>query len=159
MDSVLAVHTESRGFDFHGLHMSEQFFGSSRSVCSELENSGIRVVVSNWRWHLSYQSGKTCTCACKNTTNTMRTDTWVWVCASMVPFYWATHGSSLQVLNYKFNNYCKSFLNVYCLLTYVLWCVFQILQRVYMLLVGIHVWFSTRCDPVCVHLPSTARHI
>ena len=58
------------GFDSHRGHMSEWFFRSNRPgslhpVSSELENSGIRVVVSDCgvtecrRWRLPYQTGKT----------------------------------------------------------------------------------------------------
>ena len=47
-DRVFAVHSGSRGFDSHQLHMFERFFRLNRaeyphSVYSELENSGIRV--------------------------------------------------------------------------------------------------------------------
>ena len=70
MDRVFAVHAGSRGFDSHWGHMSEQFFRSNRPecphpVCSQLENSGIRVVVCDcsinerrW-WRPPYQTGKT----------------------------------------------------------------------------------------------------
>ena len=52
MDRVLALHAGSRGFDFHRGHMSERFFQPNRPgylhpVSSELENSGIRVVVGD----------------------------------------------------------------------------------------------------------------
>ena len=69
-DRVFAVHAGSRGFDCHQLHMSERFFRSDRPgyphpMCSELENSGIRVAVGNcsvaerrW-WRPPYQTGKT----------------------------------------------------------------------------------------------------
>ena len=70
MDRVLALHAGSRGFDSHRGHMSERFFRSNRPgylhpVSSELENSGIRVAVSDcsvterWRWRPPYQTGKT----------------------------------------------------------------------------------------------------
>ena len=70
MDRVLALHARSRGFDSHGGHMSERFFRSSRPgyphpVSSELENSGIKVVVGDCsvterrRWRPPYQTGKT----------------------------------------------------------------------------------------------------
>ena len=70
MDRVLALHAGSRGFDSHRGHMSEHFFRSNRPgyphpVSSELENSGIRVVVGECsvterrRWGLPYQTGKT----------------------------------------------------------------------------------------------------
>ena len=70
MDRVLALHAGSRGFDSHQGHMSERYFRSNRTgyphlVSSELENSGIRVAVSDcsvtehrW-WHPPYQTGKT----------------------------------------------------------------------------------------------------
>ena len=52
VDRVLALHAGSRGFDSHWGHMSERFFRTSRPgyphpVSSELENSGIRVVVGD----------------------------------------------------------------------------------------------------------------
>ena len=70
MDRVLALHTGSRGFDFHRGHMCERFFRSSRPgyphlVSSELENRGIRVAVrdcivtEHGRWRPPYQTGKT----------------------------------------------------------------------------------------------------
>ena len=70
VDRVFAAHTGSRGFDSHRRHMSERFFRSNRSgyphpVCSELENSGIRVGVGDcsvnecWQWCLPHQTGKT----------------------------------------------------------------------------------------------------
>ena len=70
MDRVLALHAGSRGFDSHRGHMSERFFQSNRPgyphpVSSELENSGIRVVVGDCsvierrRWRPPYQTGKT----------------------------------------------------------------------------------------------------
>ena len=70
MDRVLALHARSREFDSHHGHMSERFLRSNRPgyphpVSSELENSGIRVVVGDcsvtecWRWRLPYQTGKT----------------------------------------------------------------------------------------------------
>ena len=70
MDTVLALHAGSRGFDSHRGHMSVQFFRSNRPgyphpVSSELENSGIRVavgdcsVIERRRWRPPYQTGKT----------------------------------------------------------------------------------------------------
>ena len=68
MGRVLALHAGSREFDYHRGHMSKRFFRSNRPgypkpVSSELENSGIRVAVSDCsvteRWHLPYQTGKT----------------------------------------------------------------------------------------------------
>ena len=52
VDRMFAVHAGSRGFDFHQRHMSKRFFRSNspgypHPVCSELENSGIRVAVGN----------------------------------------------------------------------------------------------------------------
>ena len=96
VDRVLALHTGSRGFDSHQGHMSERFFRSSRPgyphpVSSGLENSGIRVAVSDcivterrW-WCLPYQTGKTVHVHAK-TTNTTRTDARHRVCAAMVPY-------------------------------------------------------------------------
>ena len=70
MDRVLALHAGSQGFDSHWGHMSERFFRSNRPgyphpVSSELENSGIRVAVSDCSvterqlWRRPYQTGKT----------------------------------------------------------------------------------------------------
>ena len=70
MDTVLALHAGSRGFDSHRGHMSERFFRSSRPgyphpVSYELENCGIRVAVGDCsvtecrRWRPPYQTGKT----------------------------------------------------------------------------------------------------
>ena len=70
MDRVLALHAESRRFDSHRGHISERFFRSNRPgypyrVSSELENSGIRVMVGDCsvterrRWRPPYQIGKT----------------------------------------------------------------------------------------------------
>ena len=70
VDRVLALHAGSRGFDSHRGHMSERFFRPNRPgyphpVSSELENSGIRVAVSDCsvterrRWRPPYQTGKT----------------------------------------------------------------------------------------------------
>ena len=70
MDRVLALHAGSRGFDSRWGHMSERFFRSNRQgyphpVSSELEHSGIRVVVGDCsvtecrRWRPPYQTGKT----------------------------------------------------------------------------------------------------
>ena len=70
VDSVFAVHAESRGFDSHRRHMSERFFRSNRPgyphpVCSGLENSGIRIAVGDCsvterrRLRPPYQTGKT----------------------------------------------------------------------------------------------------
>ena len=68
-DKVFVVQAGSRGFDYHRRHMSKRFFGSKRPgnphpMCSELENSGIRVTVGDCRlterrrWRPSYQTGK-----------------------------------------------------------------------------------------------------
>ena len=69
MDRVLALHAGSRRFDSHRKHMSERFFRSNRPgyphpESSELENSGIRVVVGDCivtvrRWRPPYQTGET----------------------------------------------------------------------------------------------------
>ena len=70
MDKVLALHAGSRGFDSHQGHMSQRFFRSNRPryphpVSSELENSGIKVVIGDCsvterrRWRPPYQTGKT----------------------------------------------------------------------------------------------------
>ena len=70
VDRVLALHAGSLGLDYHRGLVSEQFFRSNRPgyshpVSSELENSGIRVPVSDCsviegqQWCQSYQTGKT----------------------------------------------------------------------------------------------------
>ena len=69
VDRVFSVYAGSRGFDSHRRHMSERFFRSNSpgfvlSVCSELENSGIRVAVNDCNvterrlWRPPYQTGK-----------------------------------------------------------------------------------------------------
>ena len=69
MDRVLTLHEGSQGFNSHRGHVSERFFRSNRPgywhpVSSELENSGIRVAVSDCsvterrRWRPPYQTGK-----------------------------------------------------------------------------------------------------
>ena len=70
VDGAFAVHARSGGFDSHRRHMCEQFFRSNRPeyshpVCSELENSGMRVAVGDCsvterrRWRPHYQNGRT----------------------------------------------------------------------------------------------------
>ena len=107
VDRVLALHAGSRGFDSHRGHMSERFFRSNRPgyphpVSSELEISGIRVAVGDCsvterrRWRPPYQTGKTVHVHA----NTTRTDAQRRVCAAMVPYRWATRGTSLRELEY-----------------------------------------------------------
>ena len=110
VDRVLALHAGSRGFDSHRGHKSEQLFLSNRPgyphpVSSELENSGIRVAVGDCS--VTERGGgvrlikptKLCMCTL-NTTNTTRTDARRRVCAAMVPYRWATRGTSLRELEY-----------------------------------------------------------
>ena len=73
MHKLFAVHAGSRtlqGVDSHWRHTSERFFPSSRPeylhpVCSELENSGIRVAIGDCsvtehrHWRPLYQTSKT----------------------------------------------------------------------------------------------------
>ena len=70
VDRELALHAGSRGFNSHRVNMSKRFFRSDRPgyphpVSSELENSGIRVAVSDCsvterrRWCPPYLTGKT----------------------------------------------------------------------------------------------------
>ena len=69
MDSVLALHAGSRGFDSPGAHVRKIFRfnrpGYLHPVSSELENSGIRVAIDDCsiterrRWRPPYQTGKT----------------------------------------------------------------------------------------------------
>ena len=52
VERVFAVHTGSRGFETHQRHMPDDFFRPNRPgyphpVCSELENSSIRVTVDD----------------------------------------------------------------------------------------------------------------
>ena len=67
---MFAVHAGSRGIDSQRRHMFERFFRSNRpgyphTVCSELEDSGIRVVASDCsvaerlQWRPPDQTGKT----------------------------------------------------------------------------------------------------
>ena len=64
---MFIIHAGSQVFDSHRRHMSERSKrpGCPRPVCSELENSGIRVAVGGfsvterWRWRPPYQTGKT----------------------------------------------------------------------------------------------------
>ena len=103
VDRVLALHAGSRGFDSH-------FFRSSRPgylhpVSSELESSGIRVAVGDcsvterrW-WRPPYQTCKTMHVHAKHYKHT-RTDARHRVCVAMVPYRWATQGTSLRELEY-----------------------------------------------------------
>ena len=70
VNRVFTVHAGSQGFDSYPRHMSKRFFQSNRPgylhpVCSELENSGIRVadsdcsVTERRQWRLPCQKGKT----------------------------------------------------------------------------------------------------
>ena len=103
VDRVLALHAGSRG------HMSELFFRSNRPgyphpVSSELENSSIRVAVSDCRvserqrWHSPYQTGKTVHVHAKHYKH--EDDARHRMCAAMVPYRWATRGTSLRELEY-----------------------------------------------------------
>ena len=80
MDMGVRRSRRSRRIDSHRRHMSERIFRSNRPgyphpVCSELENSGIRVAVGDCsvterrRWRPPYRTGKTV-----QTTNMTRTD-------------------------------------------------------------------------------------
>ena len=110
VDRVLALHAGSRGFNSHRGHMSERFFRSNRPgyphpMSYELENSGIRVAVGDCsvterrRWRPPYQTGKTVHVHAKTLPQT-RTDARRRVCAAMVPYRWATRGTSLRELEY-----------------------------------------------------------
>ena len=96
VDRVLTWHAGSRGFDSRRVTCLNDFFRSNRlgfphPASSELENSGIRVVVGDSsvterrRWRPPYQTGKLYMCT-QNTTNTTRTDARHRVCAAMVPY-------------------------------------------------------------------------
>ena len=106
----LALHAGSRRFDSHRGHVSERFFRLNRpryplQVSSELENSGIRGAVGDCsvterrRWRPPYQTGKTVHVHAK-TTNTTRTDARRRLCAAMIPYRWATRGTSSRELEY-----------------------------------------------------------
>ena len=121
VDRVLALHAGSRGFDSHRGHMSERFFRSNRPgyphpVSSELEISGIRVAVGDCsvterrRWRPPYQTGKTVHVH-TNTANTTRTDARRRVYAAMVPYRWATRGTSLRELEYTHTSLVDFFLS------------------------------------------------
>ena len=110
MDMVLSLHAGSRGFDSHSGHMSERFFRSNRPgyphpVSSELEISSIRVAVGDCsiterrRWRPPYQTGKTVHVHAKHHKNNEDGHT-ARVCAAMVPYRWATRGTSLRELEY-----------------------------------------------------------
>ena len=57
-------------------------------------------VTESRRWLLPYQTGKTVHVLAKHTTNMWRTDARRRVCAAMVPYRWATRGTSLRELDY-----------------------------------------------------------
>ena len=129
VDRVLALHAGSRGFDSHRGHMSEQFFRSNRPgyphpVSSELENSGVRVVITV---SLNVGGGvrlikpaKLYMCT-QNTTNTTRTDARRRLCAAMVPYRWSTRGTSLRELEYTHTHtHTPEILNVELILTQVI---------------------------------------
>ena len=89
---VFAVHAGSREFNSHRRHMSERFFRSSRPryphpVCSELENSGIRVAVCDCsvteRWLIKQAKLYMCT---QTQPNTTKPDARRKVCGAMVPY-------------------------------------------------------------------------
>ena len=83
MDTVLALHAGSQGFDSHRGHISERVFRSNRPgnphpVSSELEYSCIRVAVGycsvteRRRWRPPYQTGKTVQSCARKTLQTQR---------------------------------------------------------------------------------------
>ena len=97
VDRVFVVHAGSRGFDSHRRHMSERFFRSNRPgyqhpVCSERENSGIRVAVGDCsvterrRWRPPYQTCKTVHVHANTLQTQPRADARRQVCAAMVPY-------------------------------------------------------------------------
>ena len=94
---VFAVQTGNRGFDSHRRQMSEQFSDpmdqDTRTQCT---SAGASALLNR----------RNCTCAPRNTTNTMRTDERRRVGATMVPYRWATWGTSLRESDYN-----NSFLN------------------------------------------------
>ena len=74
-----------------------------------------KLVVSEWRSVIAVslnvgggvrliKPAKLCMCT-QNTTNTMRTDARCRVCAAMVPYRWATRGTSLRELEYTHTQY------------------------------------------------------
>ena len=101
VDMVLALHAGSRGFDSHRGHMSKRFSQWALSW---------KIVVSEWRLVIAVslnigggvhliKAAKLCMCT-QNTTNTTRTNTPRQLCAAMVPYRWATRGTSLRELEY-----------------------------------------------------------
>ena len=101
VDRVFAVHAGSRRFDSHRRQMSERFFRSKRPryphpVCSELE-----IVVSEWPSVIAVSLNIGGGVRLINQQNcTTRTDARRRVCATMVPYCWATRGTSLRELDY-----------------------------------------------------------
>ena len=110
MDRVLALHAGSQGFDSHRGHMSERF---SDPIDQDIRTQWAlswKIVVSEWRSmiavSLNVGSGvrlikpaKLCMCT-QHTINETRTDARRRVCAAMVPYRWATRGTSLRELEY-----------------------------------------------------------
>ena len=79
-----------------------------QDICTQCTLSW-KIVVSEWRSvtvvSLNVGGGvplikpaKLCMCT-QNTTKTMRTDAWRWVCGAVVPYRWATRGTSLPDWN------------------------------------------------------------
>ena len=118
VDRVFAVHAGSKGFDYHRRHMSKRFFRSNRPgyphpVCSELENSGIRVAVGDCS--VTERGGSVCLIkpaklyTCTQTHYKQMTDARRRVCAAMVPYRWATRGTSFRELDYTHKIYISRY--------------------------------------------------
>ena len=118
VDKVFTIYTGSRGFDSHRQHMSELFFWSNRPeyaqpVFSELENSGIRMVVgdcsvtetamapalSNWR---------NCTYKMQKHYKHNEDRPMVLGVHGHGPYRWASQGMSLRELDYNNSFWYKS---------------------------------------------------
>ena len=116
VDRVLALHAGSRGSTPTG--------GTCPNDFSDPIDQGIRtqwalswkIVVSEWRSVIAVslnvgggvrliKPAKLCMCT-QNTTNTTRTDARRRVCAAMVPYRWATRGTSLRELEYTHTLHC-----------------------------------------------------
>ena len=115
VDRVLALHAGSRGLTPIGGTCPNNFSDPTdqdiRTQCA----LSWKIVVSEWRSVIAVslnvgggvrliKPAKLCMCT-QNTTNTTRTDAWRRVFAAMVPYRWATRGTSLRELQYSHTQY------------------------------------------------------
>ena len=151
LDRALALHAGSQGFDSHRGHMSERYFRSNRSgyphpVSSELENSGIRVVVGDCsvterrRWRPPYQTGKNVHVHAKRYKNNANGRTAPVVCGNgSVPLSHLgnvvtrvgihTHTDIVPHGPKSYWIYEYSYLSMKCKFSYVIWYKFSLLNR------------------------------